>query len=297
MKKSLGDWGIFIALSVIWGSSFILIKWGLEGLTSYQVASLRIVAAGLVLLPVTVKHIRSIPSSKMGYVFLSGVLGSLAPSFLFCIAEEGIDSALAGTLNALTPIFTIIAGAVLFSNKIPSNKVVGIVIAFVGCVLLLFSKGIRDSQNIIDSSYVIIATLLYGINVNMVQKHLKEVGSLKTASVALSLCAIPALIILIATGYFNLNFSNEAIISSTISSVTLGMFGTALATIIFYVLIKRAGAIFSSMVTYGIPFVAIAWGIVFNEDVTWKQIACLGIILAGVYYANRNIKKVTVLPD
>ncbi len=267
----------------------------MEHLTAYQVAAIRVASSGLILLPVTLKHIRSIPRDKLGYVFLSGLLGSLLPSFLFCMAEESIDSALAGTLNSLTPIFTIIVGAWLFNIKIPSQKILGILVAFVGSILLLLSKGIGGNDNLYYSSFIILATLCYGINVNLVQKHLKDIGSLKTAAVALSLCAIPAFIILYFTGYFSLTASK--MLAGTVAAVILGLFGTALATIIFYILIKRAGAIFSSMVTYGIPFVAIFWGILFHEDVTWKQIFCLGLILVGVYVANRNNNKVAVLPD
>lgn len=294
MNKQLVNWGIFTALSFIWGSSFILIKAGLDDLSAYQVAAIRIVSAGIVLLPVTIRHIRSIPWNKIGYIFLSGVLGSLLPSFLFCMAEEGMDSALAGTLNSLTPIFTILAGAILFKIKIPSEKTIGIMIAFAGSILLLLSKGVKGNSNFYYSFYIILATLCYGINVNLVQKHLSKLGSLKTASLALSLCAIPATIVLYFTGYFSMDHSKQ--ISGNLAAITLGVFGTALATIIFYILIKRAGAIFSSMVTYGIPFVAIFWGFLFHEDVTWKQVVCLAIILAGVYVANRT-RKVVILPD
>ena len=291
LKKDLLNWLIFILLSIIWGSSFIMMKEGLLHLTAYQVASLRIVSAGLVLLPWAIKYIRQVPRNKLGVIFLSGVLGSLLPAYLFCVAEEGIDGALAGTLNSLTPIFVIITGALFFNSKTAANKIFGIFIALTGSLLLLFSKGhMRESQNLIYISFVVIATICYGFNVNMVYRYMKEIGSLQIAAIALSLNAIPALVVLYFTGYFSLPLDNTGILYSTAQSALLGIFGSALASIIFYVLVKRAGAVFSSMVTYGIPIIANLWGIYYGEEVGWKQFACLLLILTGVYIANRSPK-------
>jgi drug/metabolite transporter (DMT)-like permease len=290
MGKGFLNWFIFILLSIIWGSSFIMMKEGLLHLTAYQVATLRIVFSGIILLPWALRSFRQVPKNKLFIIFLSGVLGSLLPAFLFCVAEEGIDGALAGTLNSLTPIFVIIIGALFFRSKTSFNKVLGIVIAFTGSILLLVSKGqhMRESQNLVYVSFIVLATIFYGINVNMVHRYLKDIGSLHIAAVALSLNAIPALIVLICTGYFNQDLTNTGILYSTAHAALLGIFGTAIASIMFYFLIKRAGAVFSSMVTYGIPIVANCWGIFYGEEVGWKQFACLLLILIGVYVANRK---------
>jgi drug/metabolite transporter (DMT)-like permease len=292
LTKGLLNWIIFILLSLIWGSSFVLMKEGLVNLSAYQVASLRIVFSGIVLLPTAIKYFRHIPKDKLFIIFLSGLLGSLLPAYLFCIAEEGIDSALAGTLNSLTPIFVIITGALFFNSKTTANKVLGIAISFTGSVLLLFSKGhMQENQNLLYISYVVLATALYGINVNMVHRHLSQIGSLQIAAVALTLNAIPALAVLYSTGYFNLPLADKRVLLSTGAAAILGILGTAVASVIFYMLVKRAGAVFASMVTYGIPFVAIGWGIIYNEEVGWKQVLCLVLILCGVYVANRKPKK------
>lgn len=289
MNKGFTNWIIFIALSIIWGSSFILMKEGLKYLSAYQVASLRIVFSGIVLLPSAIKHFRRIPREKILIIFLSGLLGSLLPAYLFCIAEEGIDSALAGTLNSLTPIFVIITGALFFQSKTSANKVFGIIISFTGSILLLLSKGhIQADQNLLYISYVVLATVFYGINVNMVHKYLHNIGSLQIAAVALTLNALPALIVLAATGYFNLPLTDRGVFYSTAASAVLGILGTAVASIIFYMLVKRAGGVFASMVTYGIPVVANFWGLIYGEEVGWKQFTCLAIILFGVYIANRK---------
>lgn len=292
LNKGLFNWLIFIALSVIWGSSFVLMKEGLVSLSPYQVASLRIVFSGIVLLPTAVKFLRHIPRDKVFVIFMSGLLGSLLPAYLFCIAEEGIDSALAGTLNSLTPIFVIVTGALFFKSKTSLNKVLGIVISFTGSILLLLSKGhLGNNQNLLYISYVVLATFFYGINVNMVHRHLQNIGSLQIAAVALGLNAIPALLVLYFTGYFNLDLTSKGVLWSTGAAAVLGIMGTAVASIIFYVLVKRAGAVFASMVTYGIPFVAIIWGIIYKEQVGFKQVLCLLLILAGVYVANRKSSK------
>ena len=289
MSKNLINWILFIVLSLIWGSSFILMKLGLQQLSSYQVAALRIVSSGAILLPITVKYIRRIPAKKLLLVFLSGTLGSLLPAFLFCLAEEKIDSALAGTLNALTPVFVIITGVIFFNAKIASNKIIGILIALTGCILLLFSKSLLQTNPHFSSLLlVILATILYGFNVNMVSKNLLHIPSLQIAAVALSLNALPALMVLILTGYFSMPLYSSAILTATGASILLGLMGTAIATIIFYVLVKRAGIIFATMITYGIPFVAIAWGIFYGEIFGWRQFFCLIIILAGVYYTHKK---------
>lgn len=290
MGKGFLNWLIFIVLSVIWGSSFIMMKEGLLHLNAFQVASLRIIFSGIVLLPSAIKHFKNIPGNKLGTIFMSGVLGSLLPAYLFCVAEMGIDGALAGTLNSLTPIFVIITGALFFASKTSANKILGILTAFTGSILLLISKGhMQESQNLIYVSYVVLATIFYGFNVNMVYRHLKDIGSLQIAAVALTLNAIPALVVLYFTGYFSLPLTDSDILYSTGHAALLGILGTAVASIIFYKLVKSAGAVFASMVTYGIPIIANIWGIIYGEEVGWKQFACLVLILAGVYIANRKV--------
>ena len=280
-------------LSFVWGSSFVLIKEGLVGLTALQVASFRIISSGIILLPIALNSFKKIPFNKLLLVFVSGVLGSLLPAYLFCIAELHIDSSLAGTLNALTPIFAIIIGALFFKTNTARNKILGISISFAGSILLFFAQPtFSENSNIKDVLLVIVATLCYGINLNIVGKHLKEIPSLNIVAVALSSNAVPAAVVLYFTGYFQQDIFEKVILISTGYTLILGVIGTAAATVIFYMLIKRAGIVFSSMVTYAIPIVAVFWGILYGEQVGWKQIACLLIILTGVYVANKSQNKV-----
>ena len=183
----------------------------------------------------------------------------------------------------------------MFQLELPQRKVKGILIAFTGCILLMFSKGIKSEANIGFSLIIVLATIFYGINANLIKKYLHDIGSLKTVAIGLSLCAIPAFFVLVYTGYFKI-FTKEFTLRSTAASVVLGIVGSAVANILYYMLIKRAGVLFSSMVTYGIPVVAIFWGLIAGENIGWKQILSLIVILGGVYYANSSRKIITV-PD
>lgn len=263
-------------------------KEGMRVLSPYQVASIRILSAGLVLTPFALKALRQIPRNKWLLVVLSGLLGNFFPAYLFCVAETQIDSSLAGILNALTPLFTILVGISFFQLKASSTKIIGVVIGFIGLCLLMLSGKEVSFNNLSYAALVLLATLCYGINVNMVGRHMREVGSLNIASLAFVFLITPSVIILYFTGYLQLNLTDASVVKATGASFILGVFGTAIASIIFYMLVKRAGTLFASMVTYGIPFVAVFWGLLDGESITILQVACLGIILCGVYLVNKN---------
>ncbi len=259
-------------------------------LSPYQVASIRIMSAGIILLPFAIKAFKHIPAQKRWLVILSGLLGSFFPAYLFCIAETKIDSALAGILNALTPLFVIVTGIGFFQLKVKMNQVVGIIIGFIGLTLLVAAGANISVQYISYALLVLLATLLYGINVNLVGKHMQGIGSLEIAAMAFIFLIIPCAVILQFTGFFALPLSEQSYVQSILASATLGVFGTAIASILFYMLVKRAGALFASTVTYGIPFVAIGWGIWDGEHVNLQQVVCLAIILVGVYLVNKKTK-------
>ncbi|NCI47318.1 DMT family transporter [Sediminibacterium soli] len=288
MKGRLFNWLIFVILSIVWGSSFVLMKEGMVRLSPYQVASLRILSAGAVLVPFAWKAIKAIPKNKVVLVLLSGLLGNFFPAYLFCIAETKLDSALAGILNALTPFFVILIGMGFFQLKAGAIKILGVIIGFIGLCLLMLASGNLSFQNASYSLYILLATAFYGLNVNMVGRHLQGIGSLHIASLAFVFLVIPCIVILSFTGYFSLPFTERAVLLSTLASCVLGVMGTAIASILFYMLIKRAGNLFASMVTYGIPFIAVMWGVWYGEHISLLQVGCLGIILIGVYLVNRK---------
>ena len=287
MSNKFIHWFLFCALSAIWGSSFILMKEGLTQLSPFQVASIRMLSAGLVLLPFAWKAFKKVATGKMGIVLLSGILGSFIPAYLFCIAETKIDSALAGILNSLTPLFTIVIGLLFFKVQTNTQKNLGVLIGFLG-LCFLFAAGKKISlENLSYASLVIVATFFYGLNVNMVGKFLQNIRAIDIVALAFAFLIIPSALVLYGTGYFNLNFKHQAIINATLASICLGVIGTSIASILFYMLLKRSGVIFASMVTYLIPFIAVTWGIYYGETISLIQVGSLLIILAGVYIVNK----------
>ena len=288
-------WLLFILLSIIWGSSFILIKAGLIGLNAYQVASLRIVAAGLALLPLFIKDIKTISRKDILPVFLSGTFGNLIPAYLFAMAQKNIPSGVAGVLNSLTPIFAFIIGWQFFNAEISKNKSWGIAVAFFGALLLSYANNLdaadAGSLKILPILLILIATLFYGYNVNFVKHYLSHRPSAATAATALGLNAIPALAILAFTGFFSGDLTQDVVLHSIGYVSLLGILGSAIATVLFYSLLKKAGVVFSSMVTYAIPIVAVIWGVVFGEQFTLLHFLSFIIILTGVFIANKKTGK------
>lgn len=261
---------------------------GQATLSAWHVAALRMLSSGIVLLPFLPKAWKAVPRTSIGYVLLSGWLGSFFPAFLFCIAETRIDGALAGCLNALTPLFVIIIGALFYNIQTTAQKVFGVLIGFAGCVVLTYANYQGTLGYIGYALLALLATLFYGINVNVVSTHLKTIKSIHIATVAFCGLLLPSAIVLIASGFFKQPLHTTAYVKSISASCVLGIMGTVIASILFYVLVKRAGGLFASLVTYGIPFVALAWGLYDHELVTWLHMVALVIILAGVYIANSS---------
>ena len=291
------SWFIFALLAIIWGSSFILMKEGLKAFSPYQVASLRMLSAGIILLPFAYKALKRIPKEKMGLVVFSGLLGNFIPAYLFCIAETQIDSSLAGILNSLTPLFTIIVGVLFFKAQTNMIKILGMFIGFVGLSFLLAVGKNMSFQNLSYASLVLLATLFYGINVNIVSRYMQQLGAINVASLAFAFLIIPSAIVLYFTGYFNNDFTSPLVLKSLLASSVLGVIGTSIATILFYYLVKQSGMLFGSMVTYGIPVVAVAWGILDGENLSPLQIAFLGLIILGVWIVNRGHLNFTKKPS
>ncbi len=290
-------WGLFIVLAIIWGSSFKLMQIGLfdaDGkpvLSAWQVASFRMFWAGLVVLPMGIKALKGLDATTRNYAILSGFLGSFFPAFLFCLAELKLEPSFAGTLNALTPIFVLVVGFLFFGLQPNVWQVMGITISFVGSILLFFSKS-GKTGDLVYVGFTILATFLYGLNVNMVGKKLKHIASIKIASLAFSFLIIPSFVILLITNTQTLNFNSPAIQHSIGATVLLGVFGTTVASILFYMLMKKAGGVFASSVTYGIPFVAMAWGALDNEIITVWVALSLAVILSGIFIANYKRKNI-----
>jgi drug/metabolite transporter (DMT)-like permease len=296
MSNKFISWSIFIILCFIWGSSFKLMKDSTAGLSAIQIAALRIFSAGLIFVPFAIFHFAKIPRKKIGLVILSAVFGNLLPAFLFAEAMTKIDGSLGGILNSLTPICVAVIGIVFFKDRIGPQKIVGVLTGFMGLVLLTIVPALTGEKsisfdNLAYTLLILLATFLYGINVNMVGHYLKGLNPIHLATTSLAAMTIPTGLMLLQQDFFHLNFSDPVVKESVLAIAGLGVVGSAIATALFYILVQRAGGLFASLVTYGIPFIALMWGFFDHEKISWLQIICLGIILLGVYLANRPDKK------
>lgn len=241
------------------------------------------------MLPFAIKGWRLVPKNKIFMITIAGLLGNFFPAYLYCLAETKIDSSLASILNALTPLFAIMVGVLFFRLKITWQKILGVIIGFSGLVILPFAAaGEINFENLPYAFLVLVATICYGTNVHVVSCYLKEITSLQIAAVSFSLFIPVCILILGATGFYNASSWPENITASLLAAFTLGSLGTALASVWFYKLVKSAGSIFASLVTYGIPVIALLWGLVYGEKITPAEAGCLLIILAGVYLVNRK---------
>jgi len=285
------SWSIFVLLCFIWGSSFILMKVSSQGLTAPQIAALRIFSAALVFVPFAFFHMSKIPPKKAGLLVFTGIFGNLLPAFCFAIALLKIDSSLAGILNSLTPICVVIVGILVFRDKIKTQKIVGVLVGFGGLCLLTLTQENISLQNAGYSSLVLLGTISYGVNVNLVSHNLKEMKPLHIATISLAFMSIPSGWLLWQQGFFQVDFTDTRVQWAVFNCVLLGLVGSAFATILFYILVQKASGLFASLVTYGIPFVALFWGFMANEPISPSVIICLAIILLGVYLANRPDKK------
>ena len=291
-RPSLLNWGLFIVLSFIWGSSFILMKEGLTFFSAYEVAAIRMLSAGVVLLPFAGKAWQTITRKEFSLIFLTGLMGSFLPAILFCVAETKIDSSLAGMLNALTPLFVLLMGVLFFGVKTTTGKILGVLTGFAGMVVLFLSQQKEaPAGDFFYVSLVLVATIFYGLNVNVVNKYLQHLGSIQIAAIAFGALIPFSVVVLFLEGSFSKDLLSAPALKAGAAGIILGIGGTAVATILFYQLMKRAGALFSSMVTYGIPFVAVFWGLLAGEVITILQLTGLLIILTGVYLANRQQKR------
>jgi drug/metabolite transporter (DMT)-like permease len=287
-RQNFTNWLLFLLLSLVWGSSFILMKTSAEHLNGLQIGAVRIFAAGVSFLPFAVIYISRIPLRKMGIVILTGLLGNFFPALLFATAiKENGESSLASILNSLTPLFVIVIGVLFFKAKVAKNKIAGVLVGFAGLVMLSLLRG-PVSANDNGVLLILIATIFYGINVNLVSHFLKGIDGLKIASVSLAIMAIPSAAIMWQQNVFSIARYDEEARWSIAVACLLGIVGSAIATAVYYILIQRAGGLFASLVTYAIPIVAMIWGLLANESITGIEIGCLAIILTGVYLANRS---------
>ncbi len=280
---------ILFILTVIWGSSFILMKKGLVSFSSDEVAALRIFTASLFMLPFAISWMKQVPRSEYKIIFISGLIGSLVPAFLFAVAQTQLDSAITGIINSLTPVFVILVGTALFGQKISLKIILGLLFALLGTLALIRSSGASDLSVNFYAGFIILATMLYGFNVNILKFRLSEINPIAVSSISIVLCAPIALIhLLFFTDFINQLSYDDGILMAFGYISLLGVFGTGLALLLFNFLIRIATPLFASSVTYLIPIVAVFWGIVDGETLSILQFGSMAVIIGGVYLANKK---------
>jgi len=283
-------WFFLAALSLIWGSSFILIKKSLIGLTPIQLGSLRLLFSGSMILLVGFRLIKNITKTQWPWVIGSAILGTFFPAFLFAIAETEIDSSVASILNGLVPLNTILFGLALFKIGTTNRQFVGVVVGFIGTAILIgYGAEFHPDQNYYYAGFVILSTLMYAININIIKKYLQEMTALTLAAGNFAVLMIPALLILTLNGFFqNGVYRSPEVISSLGYVLVLSLFGTAIAKVLFNRLVQMSTPVFASSVTYLMPIVAVFWALLDGEKLYFEQGFAAVLILFGVYLANRN---------
>lgn len=287
-NKTLIAWLLLILLAVMWGSSFIIIKKALPIFTPVQIGSLRIMAAGAVFLPLILFKIKQYPKEKTKWFIWSGLLGYWLPAYLFAFAQTHISSSLSGTLNATTPLFVLIVGAMFFQRGVLKWQVIGLVLGFIGSLLLIFSSSKGEGLSFGNpwALLVVVATVMYGFNVNIVGKHLTSVNAFLLSGYTLLFVGIMAGIVLFSTDF--VSRINSETLAPLGMVIILGALNSGLAAVIFNYIMQISSPVFASSVTYLIPVVATLNGFFDGELISILHYVGMVVILIGVYLINKK---------
>jgi len=279
-----------LTLSLIWGTSFILMKKGLVALSPGEVAALRITVAGILLLPIALVKLRDVKKSQLGNLFLSGLLGVFIPAFLFTTAQQHIDSSVAGILNTLSPLWTMIMGAIFYQQVFKRAAVLGIVVGLLGTVLLMISRsGGSISGFNAYGLLIVVACAFYGFNLNFIKFKITGLGSLAITSVSIALIGPLGAVFLF--GFTDFVQTMETVPGAGTSAAyvaLLALMSTAIAVLIFNKLVRITTPLFASTVTYIMPIVSVGWGVLDGERLYLSHFIGMAAILGGVYLANRK---------
>ncbi len=283
-------WFLLIFLSLVWGSSFILIKRGLEGFTPMQVGALRMVMAGVVLLPFGAVQLRRTKREDLKFIILVGLLGNAIPSVLFSEAELHLHSSTVGVLNALQPMFTLLLGVLVFGVTVRKQQYAGVALGFAGAFLLAMRNGGQGNpiDNMQYGLLIVAAVILYAICINIIKSRLGSLGAVQITSISLPAVAIPSIIYLLTTDVFSRLETIPDAPASLGYIAILGVVGTALAVSLFNRLLQVKGLMMATSITYIVPIVAIGWGVIDNEPLGITHFLGMTAVLGGVYLINKT---------
>lgn len=297
MKFWTNKWLLLLILTLTWGSSFIMIKQSIKAFHPMQVGALRLTIAGLALVGFGISSFKHIPKRLIKWVIIGGCLGNFVPMFMFPFAQQKVSSSTAGILDSLVPIFILIFGFLLFKIKSSKIQVLGAIIGFAGAFVLIKNGGAKESSDFLFSLIIVLATIFYGLNGLIIDKYLADLPSFKLSAAVFTVWLGPSLIILGFSGFFSeFTASPEQLKGLGFVSI-LGLVGTATAMILYYKLIQMTSAIFASTVTYLMPIVAVMWGFLDGEKLTWFHIIGGILILTGVYLIQDKTDKTKELKE
>lgn len=290
------DWQDFLTLlglSLMWGSSYVLIKWGLDIFLPRQIAMLRLGISSLVLLPFAIVHLRRVRLGQLPLLAIVGLTGTALPAVLFPTAQLYLSSSLTGMLSSLTPLCTFLIAWLVFRDRPVVPQVVGLVIGFAGAVLLAYvspnAQG-QQTQQFIYAGLALLACLCYATSGNLVANYLKGVPALTITVVSFFLVGVPPLIYAVFMEDIPERVMGAghagAMALAYVSILAVG--STVVAGFVFYRLVQRTGAIFASLVSYLVPVVALLWGVFIGEELTWLQVPAIVLVLAGVFLSKRK---------
>lgn len=290
MNNQQQKWLYLIILSIVWGSSFILMKKALLGVTPIQLGALRMIFTAIFLLVFAFSSLKKIQKKHYKYIVITSFVATFIPGFLFAFAITNIDSAVVSILNSLTPFNTLIFGAMLFGFAFKKTQLYGILIGLVGTlILILKGADVNPDQNYWYALLIIIASIGYALNANMVKKFLSDLNALSIVTGNFLVLILPAFAVLCFTDFFKtFDFNNDVLLESLGYLAVLSIVGTGIAKTIYNKLVQISDPVFSSSVTYLIPLVAIFWGVLDGEKLTPIQIVGGIIILIGVYLVNKK---------
>ena len=290
MENKNLKWIYLLILSFVWGSSYILIKKALIGLSPLQVGSLRTIISTVLLLAIGYSSLKSIPRDKWKWILITGLI-SFIPPFLFAYAQTEIDSALAAILNSLTPLATLLIGVGFYRFKIDSKQISGVIIGLIGSVLLMYQGSvINPDQNLLYVFFIIFASVLYAVQVNLLKVHLQDVSAV-AITVGNFIFIFPlAVVIFLMSDYKQIDINDKDVKVALFCLLILSIIGTVFAKILFNKFVQIASPVFASSVTYTLPIVALFWGLIDGEVFTLNQFFATVIILIGVYLANKKSK-------
>ncbi len=290
---TLRDFLTLLGLSLIWGSSYVLIKWGLEVFTARQVGVLRLGISALALAPLAAIHLRRVRLRQLPLLIVVGLTGTALPAFLFPTAQQYLSSSLTGMLSSLTPLCTFLVAWLAFRNRPVRQQVTGIVLGLAGALALAYISPAGEGNSTQQLGYaglVLLACLCYGTAANLVANYLREVPALTITVVSYFLVGLPALGYAVgASGVIPAVMRAGTAGATALAYVSILALGsTVLAGLVYYRLIQRAGAVFASTVSYLIPVVALIWGLADGEGVLWQQLPAVALVLVGIFLSKRK---------